>query len=80
MLKILAYLAGTRDRGLIYRRGSSDGPSAYADSSSASIMEDRKSVSGVVVMYGSTAVRWLSKAQRCVMFSSTEAEYVANRE
>ena len=75
--KILAYVAETRDVGLTYRRGSGGRLSAYADSSFANKADDRKSVSGAAVLYGGTAVMWLSRTQRCVTLSSTEAEYVA---
>ena len=75
--KILAYVAGTRDVGLIYRQGSGSRLSAYADSSFANKADDRKSVSGGAVLYGGAAVMWLSRTQRCVTLSSTEAEYVA---
>lgn len=37
---------------------------------------DERSVSGGVVMFGSS-VTWCSRTQKCVAISTTEAEYVA---
>lgn len=50
---------------------------AYADSSFASKMEDKKWVSGGVVLHGGTAVTLLFRTQIYATLSSTEAEYVA---
>ena len=36
-----------------------------------------KSTSEYIYTIGGTAVRWMSKLQKCVSLSSTEAEYVA---
>lgn len=79
MVKILAYGAGTRNLGLIYRWESNDGLSVYTDSSFPRKMEDRKSMWGDPVLHGSgTALMWwLSRAQKCVTNSRTKSEYVA---
>ena len=74
--KILSYIAGPRDLGLTFRKGTGGNLSAYADSSYAGKADDRKSVSGGVVMYAGAAVMWLSRTQRAVTLSSTEAEYI----
>ena len=44
----------------------------YADESN-----DKRSVSGTVVILVGAAVGWASSTQRCVKLSATEAEYVA---
>lgn len=49
----------------------------YADTDYASAVSDRRSVSGAAVMVAEVAVSWLSKTQKCVTLSTTEAEYVA---
>ena len=49
----------------------------YADADYASAVKDRRSVSGAAVMVAGGAVSWLSRTQKCVTLSTTEAEYVA---
>ena len=34
-------------------------------------------MSGGAVLYGGTAVAWMSRTQRCVATSSSEAEYIS---
>ena len=48
---------------------------AYSDYAAAS--NDRRSVSGVAVMMGDTAVGWKSSMQKCVTTATCEEEYVA---
>ena len=40
-------------------------------------MDDRKSTTGYVFTLGSAAVSWVSRLQKVISLSSTEAEYVA---
>lgn len=61
MLKILAYVAGAFGLGLSRWRGLFNRLSAFADVLFASNMEDKKSVSGYVVLCGGAAVGWLSR-------------------
>ena len=49
----------------------------FADSDYADTCNDRRSVSGVVVVLGNTAVSASSTAQHYVTLSTSEAEYVA---
>ena len=51
--------------------------SVYVDADYASKDNDRRSVSGVAVMVGGTAVNVSSTMQLCVTLSTSEAEYVA---
>ena len=51
--------------------------SLLADADYADRCNDRRSVSGVAVMLGNTAVGASSKTQRCVTLSTSEAEYAA---
>ena len=76
VVRILQYLIGTKDLGITYHRGSREGFVAYADSAYSSKADDRRSVSGGVVMYAGAAVTWFSRTQRCVTLSTTESEYV----
>ena len=74
--RILRYLSGTRDKGVIYTKDKQFHITAYCDSDHAS-EEDRKSISGYVVYMQNGAVVWKSKKQPIVTLSSCEAEYVA---
>jgi len=50
---------------------------AYSDSDFAGDKDDRKSVTGYVILLCNVPVSWKSKGQPNVTLSSTEAEYVA---
>ncbi|GMF16735.1 unnamed protein product [Phytophthora lilii] len=68
----------TRDHGIIYERGSGNVTvEAYTDADWGSNLDDRRSVSGVMVMIGNGPVVFKSKFQRTVALSSAEAEYMA---
>lgn len=49
----------------------------YSDSSYASDLEDRKSITGYCFFLGGAIVTWCSKRQCTVLTSTSEAEYVA---
>lgn len=74
--RILRYLKGTFDYGIMYKREVSD-LVAYTDSDYAGDLDDRKSTSGYVFLLSSGAISWLSKKQPIVTLSTTEAEFVA---
>ncbi|XP_038704736.1 secreted RxLR effector protein 161-like [Tripterygium wilfordii] len=75
--RILRYLKGTIDFGVLYSKGGGSNLIAYADSDYAGDLEDMKSTSGYVFMLGSGAVSWSSKKQPIVTLSTTEAEFIA---
>ena len=75
--KIIACLKATEDLGVVFRRGEGLKLSLFADAYYADRCNDRRSVSGVVVMLGNTAVSVSSTTQHCVTPSTSEAEYVA---
>ena len=52
-------------------------PCMYVDVDYANKDNDRRSVSGVAVMVGSTVVNASSTTQHCVTLSTSEADYVA---
>ncbi|CAM9967105.1 unnamed protein product, partial [Sphacelaria rigidula] len=79
VLKVLAYLNTTRDYGLTFSSGESR-LIVYCDADYAKKDTDRRSISGVAVMYGGIAVSSTSRTQHCVTLSTTEAEYVAMAE
>ncbi|KAM2975746.1 hypothetical protein FF1_001874 [Malus domestica] len=72
--RILCYLKGTHDHGLLYRP-SSLSITAYADADYAGDPNDRRSTGGYCIFLGSNLISWSSKKQRGVSRSSTEAEY-----
>ena len=51
--KIMGYLKGTRDLGIVFRRGGGLKLSLYVDADYADKANDRRSVSGAAVMLGS---------------------------
>lgn len=74
--RVLRYIAGTLDRGIVYQRGSPR-IEAYTDSDYAGETETRKSTSGAVILMHGGAVLWRSKLQTVVAASTCEAEYIA---
>eukprot|EP00961_Rhodomonas_salina_P055946 750939-Rhodomonas_salina.1 len=74
---VLAYLKGSKERGLTFRSGDEDILSGYSDSTWGNDPETRRSVSGYVFLLHGTAVSWKSKLENTVALSSTEAEYQA---
>ena len=77
VLKIMAYLHGTRGMGLTFVRGSELDFTAYSDANYADKSNDRRSVSGTVITLGGAAASWASSTQRCVYLSTAKAEYAA---
>ncbi|XP_035210361.1 secreted RxLR effector protein 161-like [Stegodyphus dumicola] len=74
--RILRYLKGTQDRGLIYTKTGKP-LIAFVDAYWASNVDDRKSYTGFVYILTGSAISWESQKQRSVALSSTEAEYMA---
>ena len=79
-LGIFEYINGTTSEyGITFQRGtlSSISLEVFADADYASKATDRRSVSGGLIMCGGAGVCWLSRTQKCVTLSTSEAEYVA---
>ncbi|OWZ06002.1 LOW QUALITY PROTEIN: polyprotein [Phytophthora megakarya] len=77
-IPVLRYLKTKREFGIVYDRGSGGiKAEAYTDAGWGSNIDDRRSVSGVLVMIGNAPVVFKSKFQRTVALSSAEAEYMA---
>ncbi|CAB1108324.1 unnamed protein product [Ectocarpus sp. CCAP 1310/34] len=78
-LHVLMYVRSTASYGITFSRGTAGGVELelYVDSDFASTATDRRSVSGAVAMCAGRCVSYLSRTQRSVTLSSTEAEYVA---
>ena len=75
--KMIACLKATKNLGVVFRRGGDLKLSLFADVDYANRCNDRRLVSGVAVVLGSTAVSASSTTQYCVTLSTSEAEYIA---
>ena len=75
--RILRYLKGTSNLGLLYREDTPAEITGYSDADWAGDVGDRKSTSGYVFLLGGAAISWKSSKQTCVALSTAEAEYVA---
>jgi len=74
---ICCYLVGTQNYALVYKDNSKLGVYACTDSDWASNPDDRKSQTGYYIMIAGGVFSWVSKTQRTVALSFTEAEYMA---
>ncbi|CAH9096206.1 unnamed protein product [Cuscuta epithymum] len=76
---ILRYLRGTSKLGITFGNGE---PVlvGYTDSDMAGNKDNMKSTSGYLMTFAGGAVSWQSRLQKCVVLSTTEAEYVAATE
>lgn len=72
-LRVLMYLSNTSSNGLHLKPHSQLGLRVFVDASWSA----QFSVSGGLIDFMGTPVHWLSKTQRSVSMSSTEAEYFA---
>ena len=74
--RILRYLNGTYDLGLLHRKDEMDECIGYSDADWAGDLDDRKSTSAYIFHMGRAAISWRSKRQACVALSTAEAEYM----
>lgn len=74
--RILRYVKGTIDFGLLYPSSNEFKLVGYSDSDCGGDVDDRKSTTGFVFYLGSSAFTWSSKKQPIVTLSTCEAEYV----
>ncbi|KAG8478469.1 hypothetical protein CXB51_028351 [Gossypium anomalum] len=73
--RILRYLSGTLDYGIVFRPSSRLSLVGYADANWGLDFDDHRSTSGYCVYFGYTPVSWCSKKQQVVSRSTAEAEY-----
>ena len=82
--RVLRYIKGTSDMGLVYRGLQSNGQpakqikvTAYTDADWARDRNDCKSITGYIIKVNDCVVSWSSKKQSTVALSSAESEYYA---
>ncbi|KAJ3552813.1 hypothetical protein NP233_g12787 [Leucocoprinus birnbaumii] len=76
-LHVCRYLLGTRSYKLVFDGLSKDFICAFSDSDWGQDKENRRSVTGNFCLIAQGPVSWLSRRQKTVALSSTEAEYMA---
>lgn len=74
---VLRYLAGTLGQGILLTATSQLTLKAYSDPDWASCPNTRRSVTGYVMLLGTSHISWKSKKQATVSKSFSEAEYRA---
>ncbi|GAA0154676.1 transmembrane signal receptor [Lithospermum erythrorhizon] len=75
--RIIKYVHGTLDYGLLYSFDTNKALVGYSDADWAGNSEDRKSTSGGCFFLGNNLVSWFSRKQNSVSLSTAEAEYIA---
>ncbi|CAN1849719.1 Retrovirus-related Pol polyprotein from transposon TNT 1-94 [Linum perenne] len=73
--RILRYVKGTINHGILYKKGGNTELSGYCDADYAGDLDTRRSTTGYVFSLGSGPISWCSKRQPTVALSTTEAEY-----
>lgn len=76
---VLRYLKGDPTLGVSMSNDADLSVRAYYDSDWASCPDSRRSVSGYIVLLGSSPLNWISKKHDIVSLSSAEAEYKSLR-
>ncbi|GMF49085.1 unnamed protein product [Phytophthora fragariaefolia] len=76
-IKVVRYLLKTKDVGIVYDGSLGTELEAYSDADWAGNRDDRRSVSGMMLMMCGAPVVWRSTFQKTVALSSTKAEYMA---
>ena len=76
--RIMRYLHGTPDYGLIYQRTAATPQlTGYCDADYGGDLDTQRSRSGYIFQFGSGIIAWSSQSQKCTAQSTTEAEYIA---
>jgi hypothetical protein len=79
--RVLQYLKGTQDWGIVYQASGTENTAlaavVFSDVDWGTNPEDRKSISGYVFYLAGGAVSWLSRKQKSIVLSTLEAEYMA---
>lgn len=73
--RVLRYLAGSREQGILLASSSAAELQAYCDSDWAGCPNTRRSTTGFCLVLGQSPIAWKSKKQSVVARSTAEAEY-----
>lgn len=74
--RIIKYISGTSNYGLLYCIYTNSYLVRYCDANWESNIEDRKSTSGGCFFLENNLIYWFSNKQNCVSFSTTQTEYI----
>ena len=75
IMRILRYLKGTSDRGILFQKHGHLDLLAYTNADCAGDRDDRKSTSGYFTLVEGNLVTWKSKKQKVFASSSAEVEF-----
>jgi hypothetical protein len=76
--RVLRYLSGTVDYGIVFYYGEVNPTvEGYCDASYAGDKHKRKSVSGYMIFVNGSIIDWKSQLQPCIAQSTMESEYMA---
>lgn len=73
--RLLRYLKGTVNHGLVLKKNNSLSLVAFSDSDWGRNLDQRNSTSGYILYFDLDSISWKSSKQKTVARSSTEAEY-----
>ncbi|KAE8906813.1 hypothetical protein PF010_g11342 [Phytophthora fragariae] len=76
-MKVVRYLLKPKDVCIVYDGLLGTQLEVYSDADWAGNRDDRRSVSGIMLMMCGAPVMWRSTFQKTIALSSTEAEYMA---
>ena len=76
--RVLRYIKGTVDYGLVYVSEREPRLTEYYDSDYAGDLDDRKSTSGYIFLLGSKQFAWNCSKQKVIALSSCEVEYISS--
>jgi hypothetical protein len=76
-IKVVKYLKKTKNVGIIYDGSLESKLSAFCDADWACDRDDRRSMSGILLMCCGGPIAWRATFQKTVALSTTEAEYMA---
>ena len=77
--RVLRYIKGTLDYGLVYESDKESRLTGYCDSDYAGDLDDIKSTSWYIFLLGSKPISWNCNKQKVIALSSCEAEYISSR-
>ncbi|XP_019091093.1 PREDICTED: uncharacterized protein LOC109128704 [Camelina sativa] len=75
--KIIKYVKGTVNFGIVFTKDTNTSLSGYCDADWTGSVDDRRSTSGGCFFMGNNLISWHSKKQNSVSLSTAEAKYIA---